>query len=42
MRWGMDVTADKADMSHGVMDSHHDKAMKNEKMERRQDYLVDI
>jgi hypothetical protein len=38
----MDVTADKADMSHGVMDNYYDKATKNEQMERQKDNLIDI
>jgi len=37
-----DVTADRVDMSHEVMDKHYDKATKNEQMERREDYLIDV
>ncbi|MFB6080504.1 MAG: tyrosine-type recombinase/integrase [Haloferacaceae archaeon] len=37
-----DVTADRVDMTREVMDKHYDKATKNEQMERREDYLVDI
>jgi hypothetical protein len=37
-----EVTADRVDMSHEVMDKHYDKATKNEQMERREDYLVNI
>jgi hypothetical protein len=37
-----DVTADRVDMSREVMDKHYDKATKNEQMERREDYLVDV
>jgi hypothetical protein len=29
-------------MSHGVMDKHYDKAIKNEQMEWREGYLIDI
>jgi hypothetical protein len=29
-------------MTRAVMDKHYDKATKNEQMERRKDYLVDI
>ena len=37
-----DVTADRVDMSHEVMDKHFDKATKNEQMERREKHLIDI
>ena len=37
-----DVTADRVDMSREVMDKHYDKATKNEQIERREDYLVDV
>jgi integrase len=37
-----EVTADRVDMTHDVMDKHYDKATKNEQMERREDYLKDI
>lgn len=37
-----DVTADRVDMSIEVLDLHYDHATKNEKMERREGYLVDI
>lgn len=37
-----DVTADRVDMTHEVMDKHYDKATKNEQMERREGYLVDV
>lgn len=37
-----DVTADRVNMTHEVMDKHYDKATKNERMERREDYLVNI
>jgi hypothetical protein len=36
------VTTDLVDMSREVMDKHYDKATKNEQMERREDYLVDV
>jgi hypothetical protein len=29
-------------MTREVMDKHYDKATKNEQMERREDYLMDI
>lgn len=35
-----DVTADRVDMSHEVMDKHYDKATRNEQMVRRKSYLV--
>jgi integrase len=37
-----DVTTDRVDMTREVMDKHYDKATKNEQMERREDYLVDV
>jgi site-specific recombinase XerD len=37
-----DVTADRVDMTREIMDKHYDKATKNEQMERREDYLVDM
>lgn len=37
-----DVTADRVDMTREIMDKHYDKATKNEQIERREDYLVDI
>ena len=37
-----EVTADRVDMTHDIMEKHYDKATKNEQMERREDYLKDI
>jgi hypothetical protein len=37
-----EVTADRVDMTHEIMDKHYDKATKNEQMERREDYLKDV
>lgn len=37
-----DVTADRVDMTIEVLDKHYDHATKEEKMERREEYLVDI
>ncbi|MFC5970789.1 tyrosine-type recombinase/integrase [Halomarina salina] len=37
-----DVTADRVDMSLEVLDKHYDHATKSQKMERREDYLIDI
>ena len=37
-RWGENL----ADTTGGVMGKHYDKATKNEQMERREDYLVDV
>lgn len=38
-RWP-DLTADRADIFHEVMDKHYDKATKNEQTEGRGDYLI--
>lgn len=37
-----DVTADRVDMTTEVLDKHYDHATKEERMERREDYLVDV
>lgn len=37
-----DVTADRVDMTTEVLDKHYDQATKEERMERREDYLVDV
>jgi len=37
-----EVTADGVDMIHDIMEKHYDKATKNDQMERREDYLVDV
>jgi site-specific recombinase XerD len=37
-----EITADRVDMTHDIMDKHYDKATKNEQMERREDYIVDV
>ena len=37
-RWTKEVTADRVDMTHDILEKHYDKA-KNEQMERREDYL---
>jgi len=36
------VTAERVDMSHEMMDKHHDKQTKNQQMERREEHLIDI
>lgn len=37
-----DVTADRVDMTTEVLDKHYDHATKEERMERREDYPVDV
>uniref|UniRef100_A0A7D5KYP7 Tyrosine-type recombinase/integrase n=2 Tax=Natrinema halophilum TaxID=1699371 RepID=A0A7D5KYP7_9EURY len=37
-----DVTADRVDMTIEVLDKHYDHATKSEKMERREEHLMDI
>lgn len=37
-----EVTTDRIDMSREVMEKHYDKATKNEQMEQREGYLLDI
>ena len=36
------MTADKVDITHRDMDKHYDKMARDEQMERREDYLVDV
>jgi len=37
-----EVTADRVDMTHEIMEKHYDKATKNEQMERREEHLINI
>lgn len=37
-----DVTAGQVDMTIGMPDEHYDHATKEEKIERREEYLVDV
>jgi hypothetical protein len=37
-----EVTADRVDMTHDIVEKHYDMAAKTEQMERREDYLKDI
>jgi hypothetical protein len=37
-----EMTADRIDMAHDIIEKHYDTATKNEQIERREDYLRDI
>jgi hypothetical protein len=37
-----EVTPDRVDMTHEIMDKHYDKATKNEQMECREEFLRDV
>ena len=37
-----EVTADRVDMTHDIMEKHYDKATKNEQMDRKEEYRADI
>jgi hypothetical protein len=37
-----EMSADRVDMTHDILEKHYGKATKNEQMERRKEHLIDI